>query len=84
MRARDEIAERLHAAFAPEGLEVIDESEFHRGHAGYRAGGESHFRIRIKAAQLAKMSRLERHRAIHQALGPELIARLHALAIEAT
>lgn len=84
MRARDEIAERLHAAFTPEGLEVIDESALHRGHAGYRAGGESHFRIRIKAAQLAQMSRLERHRAIHQALGPELIARLHALAIEAT
>ena len=35
------------AALAPSVLEVIDESESHRGHAGYRDGGESHFRIRM-------------------------------------
>jgi BolA protein len=28
------------------------------------------------------MSRLERHRAVHAALGPELIGRIHALALE--
>jgi BolA protein len=30
------------------------------------------------------MSRLERHRAIHAALGPQLIGRIHALALDVT
>lgn len=79
----DEITERLQARFAPEALAVADESEGHRGHAGWREGGETHFRVRIRAAELGPMSRLARHRAIHDALGPGLIGRIHALAIEA-
>ncbi|MFX0540615.1 BolA family protein [Roseovarius sp. S4756] len=63
-------------------LEVIDESEAHRGHAGYPEGGQSHFRVRIRAKELAAMPRLARHRAIHAAIGPELIGQIHALAIE--
>lgn len=77
----DEIRARL-AKFQPDRLEVIDESALHAGHAGARPEGESHFRVRIAAAAFAPMSRLARHRAIHAALGPELIARIHALALE--
>ncbi|MCY1128551.1 BolA family transcriptional regulator [Frigidibacter sp. RF13] len=77
-----EMEEKLRAAFAPELLEIEDESERHRGHAGYREGGESHFRVRMRAAALADLGRVERHRAIHQALGPALIGRLHALALD--
>lgn len=82
MPVRDEIAQRLAQAFAPRELEVIDESEKHRGHAGYREGGESHFRVRIAAPAFAEMPRLARHRAVHAALGPELIGRIHALALD--
>lgn len=82
MRVEDEIREKLQAGFAPESLEVIDESEGHRGHAGYREGGQSHFRVRMRAAALAGQSRLARHRAVHAALGPELVGRIHALALE--
>lgn len=77
----DEIRARL-AKFQPDRLEVIDESALHAGHAGARPEGESHFRARIAAAAFAPMSRLARHRAIHAALGPELMARIHALALE--
>ncbi len=77
-----EIRRRIEAALAPEQLEIIDESERHRGHAGWREGGESHFRLRLRAPSLARMSRLARHRAIHAALGRDLMARIHALAIE--
>lgn len=77
----DEIRARL-AQFQPDRLEVIDESARHAGHAGARPEGESHFRVRIAAAAFAPMSRLARHRAIHAALGPELLARIHALALE--
>lgn len=79
MTVADEIQARLEAAFSPETLSVMDESEGHRGHAGWREGGETHFVVKIVAMAFAEMSRLERHRAIHAALGPELMARIHAL-----
>jgi BolA protein len=82
MGLAEELRQRLEAAFQPSRLEVLDESEGHRGHAGWREGGGTHWRIRIAAPAFAAMSRLERHRAIHAALGPEVIGRLHALALE--
>jgi BolA protein len=82
MPMRERIEERLVQAFAPERLTVLDESERHRGHAGWQEGGESHFRVAIAAASLAPLSRLERHRAVHRALGPEIIGAIHALALE--
>lgn len=82
MRIADEIHARLDAAFAPEVLSVVDDSESHRGHAGWRDGGETHFNIRLRAPVLAPMSRIERHRAVHAALGADLVARIHALALD--
>jgi BolA protein len=82
MPVADEIHQRLSAAFSPTHLIVEDDSEAHRGHAGYQEGGESHFNVSIAAPAFADMSRLQRHRAIHAALGPELIGRIHALALD--
>ena len=79
---RDRIMTRLAEVLAPETLEVIDESEGHRGHAGWREGGETHFRLRLCAPSLAGVGRLQRHRAVHAALGPEILGEIHALAIE--
>lgn len=81
MSVTEEIRATLEAAFSPRDLEVVDESERHRGHAGYREGGESHFRVRIRADAFAGMSRIDRHRAVHEALGPDLVGRIHALAL---
>lgn len=83
MEKKAEIRAALERSFDTKMLEVIDESEAHRGHAGYPEGGQSHFRVRIQAPELAPLSRIARHRAIHTAIGPELISRIHALAIEA-
>ena len=77
------IAEKLTKAFSPERLAVVDESSRHEGHAGWREGGETHFRVSIVAAAFAGKSRLERHRLINQALSAELAGGVHALAIEA-
>lgn len=82
MRVEDEIREKLEQEFAPRFLEVLDESAQHRGHAGAPEGGQSHFRVKIGAERFAEMNRLARHRAIHSALGAELIGRIHALALE--
>jgi BolA protein len=81
MSIADEMRTRLEAAFVPDSLEIEDESESHRGHAGYQEGGESHWRITLKSASFARMSRLERHRAVHAALGKDVIGRIHALAL---
>ncbi|SEF59389.1 BolA family protein [Jhaorihella thermophila] len=82
MSVTEEIRNRLEQAFRPTLLEVVDDSERHRGHAGYREGGESHFNVTIRAAAFAGMSRIERHRAVHAALGKDLVGRIHALALD--
>jgi len=81
MAVADEIRNRLQAAFAPEALEVVNDSHRHAGHAGDDGSGESHFSVAIRASAFAGMTRLQRHRAIHAALGPDLLARIHALAL---
>lgn len=83
MNVRQRIADKLSATFSPSALEVIDESERHRGHAGYREGGQSHFRVRIVAPAFAGMSRLARHRAVNAALADEIAGGIHALAVSA-
>jgi BolA protein len=84
MTTRDLITERLTEAFAPQSLDVRDESHQHVGHAGHRPGGETHFRVYIVADAFKGKSRLERHRMINQTLSGELAAGVHALAIHAS
>lgn len=76
-----ELERRLTEALAPDRLEVRDDSERHRGHAGWREGGETHFSVTIRAPALSPLSRLDRHRAVHAAIGADLMARIHALAL---
>lgn len=82
MSIEQHMRERLTAALAPTTLNVTDESEQHRGHAGYQDGGESHWRVVIAAPMLEGQTRLARHRAVHTAIGADIIGRIHALAIE--
>lgn len=82
MTIAEQITARLDAAFHPNTLEVHDESSAHRGHSGAPEGGESHFRVVIAAPEFGPMSRLARHRAVHAAVGADLIGRIHALALE--
>lgn len=82
MTRDDQIRQKLEAAFAPHQLEVINESARHAHHAGDDGSGESHYRVKIAAEAFGPMSRVARHRAIHEALGPELTRAIHALALE--
>ena len=81
MALQAEIYTRL-MTLDPQMLDVINESHKHAGHAGDDGSGESHWRVVIKAAALDDMSRIARHRAIHTAIGPDLMGRIHALAID--
>ena len=82
MSISEEMRARLEEAFDPRELDILDESESHRGHAGYQEGGESHWRITIRSDAFAGQSRLARHRAVHDALGASIISRIHALALD--
>jgi BolA family transcriptional regulator, general stress-responsive regulator len=78
------IKEKLTQAFAPQSLDVVDESHLHAGHDGHRPGGETHFRVYIVSDAFRGKSRLERHRMINGTLSDELAGGVHALAIHAT
>ena len=81
MSVETEMRQRLEAAFAPERLEITNDSGKHAGHAGDDGSGESHFSVLIRAAALAPLNRVARHRAVHVALG-DLARRVHALALD--
>lgn len=83
MNRRDRIAAALEEALHPVSIEVVDESEQHHGHAGWRDGGETHFRVSVVAAAFAGRNRVARHRMVTDALAPEFAGGLHALAVEA-
>ena len=78
------IHEKLQARFAPSELEVIDDSAKHGGHSGARAGGESHFTVKIKSQAFEGVSRVQRQRRVHEVLAEELAGPVHALSIVAS
>jgi BolA protein len=82
MSLAPEIRRRLQA-LEPLELEVVDESEGHRGHAGYREGGNTHWRVAIVSPRFAGASTVQRHRMVYQALGNLMNNPIHALAIAA-
>lgn len=78
----EQIRQRLEDAFAPESLEVEDDSHKHAGHEGAK-GGLGHFCVSIVSAHFNSMRVLARHRAIYAALGEMMQTDIHALAIDA-
>ena len=79
-----EMLARLNSALSPSRIELIDDSEQHRGHGGYNPAGESHFSLRIESPGFAGKNRVERQRMIYAALGDLMESRVHALSIRAT
>ena len=87
MRVTDSIRQKLTAAFAPQSLEVVDESHRHAGHAGATrddgSQGETHFHVRPVSAAFDGVSRVERQRRVYAALADELKGPVHALSLSA-
>ena len=76
------IDSKLRAALEPVRLAIEDESSKHHGHAGWREGGETHFRVEIVSQAFEGKTRVARQRLVYAALKDELDAGLHALAME--
>jgi BolA protein len=67
----------------PGRVELVDDSEKHRGHGGYNPAGESHFSLTIESEAFVGKSRVERQRMVYAALGDLMRERVHALSIRA-
>lgn len=76
------ILDALEAAFAPQSLEIVDDSHRHAGHAGAR-DGRGHFNVAIVSERFSGMAPLARHRAVYAALGDLMTREIHALSIDA-
>lgn len=76
------IRDLLQHAFAPDELDIRDDSHRHAGHAGAR-DGRGHFKVRIVSPAFDGMPPLARHRAVYAALGDMLQTDIHALQIDA-
>jgi BolA protein len=74
------IEQRLQQAFSPHYLEVIDDSEQHKGHAGSQ-GGAGHYTVIIGADVLGNLTRIEAHRKIYHVLADLIPLQIHALRI---
>ncbi|UYV38957.1 BolA family transcriptional regulator [Rhodobacteraceae bacterium D3-12] len=82
MTKEAEIRAAIEAAFDVQEIEIVNESSRHAGHSGDDGSGESHFAMRLRAPELAGLSRVARHRAVHKALGAPLVASIHALSLD--
>lgn len=80
------IRAKLTEHFAPQSLEIIDDSARHAGHAGLeghaKQGGGTHFQVRIVSSAFAGQSKVARHRAVYGVLAAEMQTQIHALALE--
>ncbi|HEX6073566.1 MAG TPA: BolA family protein [Sphingomicrobium sp.] len=79
-----EMLRRLNSVLVPTHVELVDDSEQHRGHGGYNPAGESHFSLAIESAAFAGKNRVERQRMVYAALGDLMKQRVHALTVRAT
>lgn len=77
MEKQRSIEEKLRAAFAPEVLDVINESHNH----SVPKGSETHFKVVIVSRAFEGKSRVDRHRLVHGALAEPLATGVHALTI---
>jgi BolA protein len=71
------IETKLRETFAPERLEVINESKNH----SVPAGSETHFKVVVVSRAFEGKGRVDRHRMVNEALKAFLAGGVHALTI---
>jgi len=81
MQRISQIRQRLMQAFNPTQLEIIDDSEKHKGHAG-AAGGAGHYTVIIAADCFKELNRVAVHRKIYEVLQDMIPHEIHALQIQ--
>lgn len=73
------IREKLSSLLAPSHLEILNESHMH----GLKPEAEKHFRVVAVSEAFDGLSRIDRHRSVHDILAEELKQHIHALSVQA-
>jgi BolA protein len=73
---------KLESRFSPELLEIVDDSDRHKGHSGSSEAGETHFSVTITSSAFLGVNRVGRQRLVMNALSEELAGPVHALSIK--
>ena len=76
------IYHKLKSFFDPSILEVVNESELHKGHSQSPNSGNSHFFVKIKSQKLSNVSKVNGQRMIYDVLSEEMSNEIHALRIK--
>ena len=77
MNMQQTITRKLEEAFAPDHLEVVNESHMHN----VPEGSETHFKVVVVSDAFDGKMLLARHRLVNKALADELDGGIHALAL---
>ncbi len=83
MSIKDRIINKLTLQLSPELLEVIDDSNSHAGHAGWKDSGETHFNVLIVSSAFENKSKVARHKMVYGILAEEMQEKVHALSVKA-
>jgi BolA protein len=81
MNAQD-IQNIFQNTFSPEHVEVIDDSDLHRGHAGQRESGGGHYSVTLVADVFEGQTLVQRHRTAYEAVKMNTNEAIHALALK--
>ena len=74
------IVQKLTKEFRPDLLELVDQTNYHKKHPGFKSG-KSHFKLRIRSKKLSDLTRLNAHQAIYYCLRELMKTDIHALSI---
>ncbi len=77
MTIQQQIESRLKSDFAPQYLEVANESDQH----SVPANSETHFRVVLVSESFVGCSRVARHQLVYKALAEQMQGPVHALAL---
>ena len=76
------IEQILTQEFAPQYLEIIDDSHLHAGHREASKHGGTHFRVTLISDHFSGLSLLKQHKLVHAALDRVLKEEIHALELK--
>ncbi len=82
MKIANIIKHKLESSLAVKSLEIIDDSEKHIGHAGYKEGGQTHFTLKIIADEFKGLTKIKQHKLVYKILADELNDSIHALSLQ--
>ena len=62
-------------------LKIVNDTEKHQGHEGYKEGLDTHFNVKISSQRFNGLSHLEKHRLVYDVLENEMKNHIHALSL---